>query len=279
MKSCKMITGILFSLVLSGCANNENSNWIYNNEASKPVVENGSEALKIAKSIGLNNLDDDADNYTIFAVLVPSQEGNSLKKIKEPIVVSDTKGMDQLREIISQSKNAVNVVDLTLAATVNPVFGLLAFDTSTPEERAPMMEGRLLVTEWGSTPLSFSDQLLKSKRINSVFDKYLSNAIKAEVAGNVLACNAAKFVSVTENRNISDQNLYVNVHQAPFTNLKYSYNYTDHECVHYLHDTGRYEEEFKKISVELGPETVLFLPSNLKSEPKIIRNGQVYKFR
>ncbi len=57
-----------------------------------------------------------------------------------------------------------------------------------------MMEGRLLVTEWGSTPLSFSDQLLKTKRINSVFDKYLSNAIKAEVAGNVLACNAAKFV-------------------------------------------------------------------------------------
>ncbi|MBO1915633.1 hypothetical protein J4731_04665 [Providencia rettgeri] len=57
--------------------------------------------------------------------------------------------MDQLREITLQSKNAVNVVDLTLAATVNPVFGLLAFDTSTPEERAPMMEGRLLVTEWG----------------------------------------------------------------------------------------------------------------------------------
>ncbi len=117
MKSCKMITGILFSLVLSGCANNENSNWIYNNEASKPVVENGSEALKIAKSIGLNNLDDDADNYTIFAVLVPSQKGNSLKKIKEPIVVNDTKGMDQLRDITLQSKNAVNVVDLTLRVT------------------------------------------------------------------------------------------------------------------------------------------------------------------
>ncbi|MBP6082181.1 MAG: hypothetical protein KA732_12990 [Providencia sp.] len=279
MISYKMIMGVVFSLVLSGCANNENSNWIYNNEASKPVVENGSEALKIAKSIGLNNLKDDGDNYTIFAVLVPSQKGNSLKKIKEPIVINDTKGMDQLREITLQSKNAVNVVDLTLAATVNPVFGLLDFDTSTPEERAPMMEGRLLVTVWGATPLSFNDQLLKAKRINSVFDKYLSNAIKSEVAGNVLACNAAKFVSVTESRNISEQNLYVNVHQAPFTNLKYSYNYTDHECIHYLHDIGKYEEEFKQISVELGPETVLFLPSNLISEPKILRNGQVYKFR
>lgn len=272
MKKTKIIF-FLAALLLSGCASEPKMfGYRHNVNAVESVYASGSEAKKYAKSM-LLDVDDEGDNYKLYAAYGVTQQQTFRTKLKEPVRIKDIENAKKI-----EGRNPIDLGQIGLGMAINPVFGFFAFDTRSPEERAIPIESAIMIGHWNKQPSSLQ-QLIKQRDVvlGPVFNRHLGDLLKEIAPIKGLNCKYPRLDPYTMGQKSESE--FDSVYKPPFENEKYLNLFMENDCYLMVYETGKYLPQFVEISKELGPTYAMFLPATLKSEPMILHDGKVMKFR
>lgn len=274
MKKTKIIC-FLAALLLSGCASEPKIfGYNYNAIATDPVYPNGSNAKKFAKAMLLDDLDDDGDNYKIYAAYGVTQQQTFRTKLKKPVRIKDIENAKKI-----EGRNPIDLGQIGLGMVINPVFGFFALDTRSQKEKAFPYESSIKIAHWNEQLSSHQQLIAQRNLIAPIFKRHLDGPMK-DIAPASGLTNCDKGIDiVTIPLGMKSETEYKTVNKPPFENKQYLNLFSSNRCYLMAHDTGKYLPQFIEISKDLGRTYAMYLPATLKSEPMILHDGKVMKFR
>ncbi|WP_338885829.1 hypothetical protein [Xenorhabdus sp. TH1] len=266
---------LLAAVLLSGCASEPKMfGYRHNVKAVDPVYASGSEAKKYAKAMFLD-IDDDGDNYKLYAAYGVTGQQTYRTKLKEPVRITDIKDAKKI-----EGRNPIDLGQVGLGIAINPVFGLLAFDTRSPEEKMIPIESTIIISHWDKHPSSLQ-QLIEQRNVemNPLFYSHLGGILKEISPVYGLNCEHPQVQPYTMGQKSEID--FDSVYKPPFENEKYLTMFIVGDCYLMAYETGegKYLSKFIDISKELGPTYAMYLPATLNSEPLVLHDGKVMKFR
>lgn len=272
MKKTKIIC-FLAALLLSGCAS-EPKIFGYDDNALAvdPVYGSGSEAKKYAKAM-LLDVDDEGGNYKIYAAHGVTQQQTFRTKLKEPVRIKDIENAKKI-----EGRNPIDLGEIGLGMAINPVFGFFALDTRSPEEKKIPLESAIVIAHWNEEISSFKQLIAQRNSLEPILGRYLNNSMLEISHQKGLNCGKVGNIYVAS-VGMKSETEFKTVNKPPFDNKQYLNIFYSDRCYLMAHDTGKYLPQFIEISKDLGRTYAMYLPATLKSEPMILHDGKVMKFR